>query len=355
MMPEPSPDKWRGETPRSHYNIPEDVKIGSNTLGKHEASIKHPIHHEEWSAPTASGYRISNHLVGEPYSTTYSTPSPFRIIMIGAGAAGIDFLHHCFIERLLLNLPGGEDIQVQVYDKNPSVGGTWYENRYPGCACDVPSASYQFSWRPNPYWTRYYSPADEIYKYFKGVVDEEGLMRWIRLSTEIVKAEWDEGKSKWKVRLRTTDKQGRQQEFDDECNVLLNGTGFVNKWKWPDIEGIESFKGDMFHTANYDKDYDLSGKKLAVIGSGSSGVQTVAAAYPKISQLYHWIRQPTWVTAGFGQKYAGPGGTNFDCQWLSLLHQICANGESRCGRSKGRMEKRSREISRVPKDGGAGA
>ena len=130
--PEPGPGLRNGETPKSHYGIPEDVRIGSNTLGAHPASIKTPIWHPEWSAPTTSGYRISNHLVSEPHSTAYRTPKPFRIIMIGAGAAGIDFLHHCFTERMLLDLPHGDEIEVQVYDKNPSVGGTWYENRYPG-------------------------------------------------------------------------------------------------------------------------------------------------------------------------------------------------------------------------------
>ena len=180
------------------------------------------------------------------------------------------------------------------------------------CACDVPSASYSFSWRPNPYWTRYYSPADEIYRYFKGIVEEEGMMKWIQLSTEIVKAEWDEEKSRWKVRLRKGDGDEKGKEWDDECDVLLNGTGFVNKWKWPTIEGIESFEGDMFHTANYDTTYDLKGKRVAVIGSGSSGVQTVASIYKDVSKLYHWVRNPTWVTAGFGQKYAGPGGSNFE-------------------------------------------
>ncbi|KAF2100019.1 FAD/NAD(P)-binding domain-containing protein [Rhizodiscina lignyota] len=298
--------------PFGRDSLDPDVTRSSNDLGSHEASIRTPVHHAEWSAPTASGYRISNHMVGQPNATTYYTPSPFRIIMIGAGAAGIDFLHHSFTERYLLDLPGGEDIQVQVYDKNPSVGGTWYENRYPGCACDVPSASYSFSWRPNPHWTRYYSPAKEIYEYFKGIVDEEGLMKWITLSTEIVGAEWDEAKSVWKVRLRKTDGEGKGEEWDDECNVLLNGTGFVNKWKWPKIEGIESFKGDMFHTANYDSSYDMKGKRAAVIGSGSSGVQTLAAIYPEVSHVYHWVRNATWVTAGFGQKFAGPGGSNFD-------------------------------------------
>lgn len=121
-----------GQTPRSHHGIPEDLPIGSNTLGVHPASTTRPVVYPEWSAPTASGYSIGNTLVGEPHGDP-DAPRPFKIIMIGCGAAGIDFLHHCFTEKLLERMvPGGKEIEVVAYDKNPQPGGTWFENRYPG-------------------------------------------------------------------------------------------------------------------------------------------------------------------------------------------------------------------------------
>lgn len=93
-------------------------------------------------------------------------------------------------------------------------------------------------------------------------------------------------------------------------------TIFSSAWKWPSITGIESFQGKLFHSANYEKGYDLTEKRVAVIGSGSSGVQIVASIYKDVSQLYTWVRTPTWITAGFAQKYAGENGANFDCEWL---------------------------------------
>lgn len=87
-------------------------------------------------------------------------------------------------------------------------------------------------------------------------------------------------------------------------------------WKWPDIPGLHSFKGDIFHSASYQEDYDLKDKRVAVIGSGSSGVQVCASIYPEVSQLYTWVRSPTWITAAFGQQFAGKDGRNFDCEFL---------------------------------------
>jgi cation diffusion facilitator CzcD-associated flavoprotein CzcO len=89
----------------------------------------------------------------------------------------------------------------------------------------------------------------------------------------------------------------------------------LSHWKWPDIAGIDTFKGRLFHTARYEEGYDLKGKRVAVIGSGSSGVQVVASIYPEVSKLYTWVRSPTWITAGFAQKFAGPDGANLECSF----------------------------------------
>ncbi|KAJ5774830.1 hypothetical protein N7457_009726 [Penicillium paradoxum] len=270
--------------------------IGSNRVGPHPASIGRPVDHPEWHMPTESGYVVGTNLLGEPFKR-----DPLKVIVMGAGAAGIDFLHHA--TQLLSDL----NVEIKCFDKNADVGGTWYENRYPGCACDGPSPSYQFAWRPNPDWSHYYCGAPEIWQYMKGIVLDEKLDRFIQLQTRVVKATWDENKGRWRIVLRRADES---MEWEEECDIFLNGTGFVNAWKWPKIEGLHSFKGKLFHTAAYEEGYDLTGKRVAIIGSGSSGVQTVATAYPDVSKLYTWVRSPTWITAGFAQKYAGEGGEN---------------------------------------------
>jgi cation diffusion facilitator CzcD-associated flavoprotein CzcO len=142
----------------------------------------------------------------------------------------------------------------------------------------------------------------------------------------VVRAEWDDAAKKWRIKVRGPD--GR--EFEDECDVLLNGggqsfvfetsrctpidtplKGVLNVWKWPDIEGLHSFKGDLCHSARWPDDLAVKDKRVAVIGCGSSGIQVLPAIQPEVKQLFHWIRSPTWITAAFAPQFAGPGGVNF--------------------------------------------
>lgn len=199
----------------SYLGIPGHISIGSNTPGPHPASKTRPVHYEEWSVPSASGYRVSDHMVGEPVPGR-----PFKIIVMGAGAAGIDFLHHA--PAALADM----DVEIVVYDKNDDIGGTWYENRYPGCACDVPSVSYSFAWRPYPEWTSYYSKSKQIWQYMKMIVEEEGMMKYIKLGTQVTEARWDDEKSRWILHLVNAS-AGGTSEWDEECDFFLNGTGFL--------------------------------------------------------------------------------------------------------------------------------
>ncbi|KAF1845296.1 FAD/NAD(P)-binding domain-containing protein [Cucurbitaria berberidis CBS 394.84] len=224
-----------------------------------------------------------------------------RIIVVGAGASAINFAHEVQESSL--------DLELTCYDKNPSVGGTWYENRYPGCGCDIPSVNYQLSWAPSSDWSSYYSSAGEILAYFKGIVDRYNLMQYIKLSHRVVGAHWNEEEQLWHVKIQRGDDPN--DVFEDTANVFINASGVLNKWKWPAIEGRESFKGPMLHSANWDDTVELKGKRVGVIGSGSSAVQIVPSIQPLVGHMKCFIRSSSWVTGGFAQKFAGKGGSNF--------------------------------------------
>ncbi|KAH8695626.1 cyclohexanone monooxygenase [Talaromyces proteolyticus] len=246
-----------------------------------------------WVTDNGKGYKIKEALFG--------TERSLKVIALGAGAAGI-----CLAKYLPLQL---RNVSLSIYDKNPEVGGTWYENRYPGCACDIPSHIYQFSWAKNPHWSKFYSEGPEILEYFKNVVERFNLSQYINLNHEVIDATWDSDRGQWDIRIKNL---LTGTIFIDTCNVFLNCGGILNAWRWPDIEGINTFQGKLCHTANYDPNTDLKDKRVAVIGIGSSGVQVIPKIVNEVDHLYCWIRSPTWMTSGFAQKYAGPNGENFN-------------------------------------------
>jgi len=144
------------------------------------------------------------------------TARHIRIITIGAGASGINAIRA--IRKHLT------DFELVVYEKNPSVGGTWHENRYPGCKCDIPSHNYQFSWRPNPDWSAFYSPATEILDYIKTIYNEENMWNVIKLSHQVVHAQWDEGRGMWLIKIKNLE---TGEIIEDECHFLLDGSGVL--------------------------------------------------------------------------------------------------------------------------------
>ncbi|KAF3391140.1 putative sterigmatocystin biosynthesis monooxygenase stcW [Talaromyces pinophilus] len=245
----------------------------------------------------SNGQNDNTYLIIEEPSRTIRK---IRIIVIGCGVSAINFAHEVDISPL--------DLELVCYDKNPSIGGTWYENKYPGCGCDIPSVNYQFSWAPSAHWTSFYSSASEILHYFKTVAKDYGLMKYMRLNTKVVDARWNEEDQQWHVRIQRTDEPDTL--IEDKAHILINANGVLNKWKWPAIPGRETFEGTMLHSANWDDSIQLESKRVAVIGSGSSGVQIVPNIQPLVSSLKCFIRSQFWVTAGVGQRFAGQGGTN---------------------------------------------
>ncbi|PSS16494.1 hypothetical protein M430DRAFT_50875 [Amorphotheca resinae ATCC 22711] len=250
------------------------------------------VHENEWYNQDFDGYRISE----QPLFTKRRV----RLVCVGAGASGLQVAYKA--ERVL------KDVDIQIYEKNKDVGGTWLENRYPGCTCDIPSHSYQFSWARNPAWSRFYSSSKEIWQYFKDVATKFDLEKYIKFEHKIESARWNEDRGVWVLSVRAPD----HTIFSDECEILVNGSGILNSWKYPDIPGLASFKGKLMHSAQWDDTYDLTGKTVAVIGGGSSAVQIIPCIQPVVKKLIPFLRSPVWITSGFGAKFAGPGGTNFD-------------------------------------------
>lgn len=143
----------------------------------------------------------------------------------------------------------------------------------------------------------------------KEIYDENDFInKYVKLKHKIEKIQWNNDKGKWTFTVRNL---VTNEVFNDEADYYINAGGVLNNFKWPNIPGINDYKGKLMHSAQYEEGYPLEGKKVAVVGAGSSGVQIVANIQKKVEKYYHWIRNPIWITAGFAQTWAGTDGANF--------------------------------------------
>ncbi|MFM8734122.1 MAG: flavin-containing monooxygenase [Pirellulales bacterium] len=198
--------------------------------------------------------------------------------ILGAGFAGI-----CMAVKLLE--AGRRDIAI--LEKAADLGGTWRDNTYPGCACDVPSHLYSFSFDQSPDWSRTYAPQAEILAYLRRVAARHGVDRLIHYETPVSSLEWDEAGRLW--RLATPD--GRRFT----ARAVVSAVGGLHLPKTPDIPGLDAFAGPVFHTARWRHDVNLAGKRVAVIGTGASAIQVVPAIAPTVGGLTVFQRSPPWV------------------------------------------------------------
>jgi len=175
---------------------------------------------------------------------------------------------------------------VTVFERGERVGGVWHHNTYPGAACDVPSHLYEFSFAPNPRWSRRYAPGAEIQAYLEDVAREHGVFDRIRTSTEVTSARWDDERGAWSVETSAG---------THEADVLLTACGQLSVPQVPRIDGLDDFEGPAFHTAQWRHDVDLTGKRVAVLGTGCSAVQTAPAIQPTVGQLDIYQRSPGWT------------------------------------------------------------
>lgn len=199
-----------------------------------------------------------------------------RFVIVGAGMAGV-------LSAIKLQAAGFTNLVV--YEKADRAGGTWRENTYPGVACDVPSHLYSYSFAPNPEWSHVFSPGAEIWAYFEDVARRFGVEQYMRFGTEVSRLAFDGGR--WQV--ETAD-GGR-----DEADFVIAATGVLHHPSYPDIAGLERFGGAAFHSARWDHGVPLAGRRVGVIGTGSTAVQITSAIVGTVGELRLFQRTPQWI------------------------------------------------------------
>ena len=231
--------------------------------------------------------------------------NPFKVAIIGAGASGI---------AMAVSLQRAA-IPFEIFERADDVGGTWRDNTYPGLACDVPSHLYRYSFAPNAEWTHEYSPGAEIHAYFRGVAEARGILGRIRLSSEVVRIAY-EGDGEW--RLDTT--QGDQGQF----NAVVLATGILHKPVLPRIEGIDDFLGASFHSSRWDHSQSLAGKRVGIIGTGSTATQILPAIVDRVAEVSMFQRTPQWIVAVPNNEFPEEKKTSFrdDPEKMKTLYEF---------------------------------
>ncbi|MEU1292320.1 NAD(P)/FAD-dependent oxidoreductase [Streptomyces sp. NPDC005840] len=210
-----------------------------------------------------------------------------RVAVIGSGFGGLG-------AAVRLRREGVTDFVV--LERAGSVGGTWRDNTYPGCACDVPSHLYSFSFAPHPDWPRTFSGQEHIRAYLEHVTDLFGLRPHLRLDTEVLRMAWDAERLRWDIETTA----GRYS-----ADLVVSATGPLSDPKVPDIPGLDSFPGEVFHSARWNHGFDLRGKRVAVVGTGASAIQIVPAIAPDVSRLTLFQRTPPWVMPRVDRRITG--------------------------------------------------
>ncbi|HEX8051782.1 MAG TPA: NAD(P)/FAD-dependent oxidoreductase [Thermoleophilaceae bacterium] len=201
----------------------------------------------------------------------------FDVAIVGSGFSGLGM-------AIRLKQQGNHDFVV--LERDDDVGGTWNANTYPGCACDVPSHLYSFSFAPNPTWSQTYSRQPEIRDYLQRCADDFGIRPHVRLGTDVEEASWNEDDQRWEIET---------SKGSFAARVLVAGMGPLTEPKIPDLPGLDDFEGEIWHSARWNHDYDLHGKRVASVGTGASAIQYVPAIQPEVEQLHVFQRTAPWI------------------------------------------------------------
>jgi cation diffusion facilitator CzcD-associated flavoprotein CzcO len=230
--------------------------------------------------------------IGPRPSPAESTRTDLRFVIIGAGMSGI-------LSAIKLREAGLDDFVI--YEKAERLGGTWRENTYPGVTCDVPSHFYSYSFAPNPDWSHRFSPGAEIHAYFEDVAQRYDVASRIRYGKEITRCEFRRGR--WVIEAA--------DGSTDVADFLIAATGVLHHPAYPDLAGLDAFEGATFHSARWNHDVSLAGKRVGVIGTGSSAVQIVGALVDEIGELLLFQRTPQWVAPVDNPAYSDTERTAF--------------------------------------------
>ncbi len=220
-----------------------------------------------------------------------ATDNPLKIAILGAGVAGL-----CM--AIKLKRAGFDDITI--YEKTDDIGGTWRENTYPGCSCDVPMHMYQYSFEMLPSWTKKFVAADEIKTYLDHVADKYDLRRHIKFGHELTDAHFSEARGFWELTF--------SGERKTTANIFIAGSGQLHHARWPDIQGQRLFKGPSWHSAQWDHNVDLKGKQVGVIGNGASAIQFVPEIAKQIGEggnIRIFQRSASWVVERPQRNFLG--------------------------------------------------
>jgi 4-hydroxyacetophenone monooxygenase len=202
-----------------------------------------------------------------------------RVVIVGAGMSGLVAAHR-------LRQAG---VGVTVLEKNSDVGGTWFDNTYPGCRVDVPNHLYSYSFAQRPDWPEHFSTQEVLLDYFRQCADDLGLRPFIRFGTEVTDMAWSDETRSWHLGLRTS-----EGEEELEAQVVVSAVGQLNRPRFPQIEGRDDFAGPSFHSARWEHDVDLDEKRVAVIGTGASGAQFIPEVAAEAEQVFVFQRTPPW-------------------------------------------------------------
>jgi 4-hydroxyacetophenone monooxygenase len=218
----------------------------------------------------------------------------FPVVVVGCGESGL-------LAGIRLKEAG---IPFTIVEKNAGVGGTWWENSYPGARVDVGNHFYCYSFEPSDHWTEYFAQQPELQAYFQGVMEEHGVDEHVRFSTEVLGATWDDASATWAVRVRSED--GTEEVLT--ARAVISAVGQLNRPKMPDIPGLEDFEGPLFHSARWDHDLDLAGKRVAMVGAGASGFQIAPTIAEEVGSLTIFQRTAQWMfpNPNYHEK-VGPG------------------------------------------------
>jgi 4-hydroxyacetophenone monooxygenase len=220
-----------------------------------------------------------------------------KIVIVGAGMSGL-------LAAIRLKQAG---VAFSIIEKNKDVGGTWFENSYPGCRVDTQNHLYSYSFEPNHEWPLHYSTQNILHSYFQRITNKHGLRQNIRFETQVEEARFDEKTAKWTVTVK--DASGKTDRI--VADAVISAVGQLNQPRFPDIKGVGAFKGPAFHSAQWDHSVDLKGKTVACIGTGASAFQFVPEIAKDVKKLFVFQRTPPWLaptpdyhdTVGAGKKW----------------------------------------------------